>query len=249
MSTSVSITTTQNVRLNYEMASIGDRVLATLIDLSIIFVYEYALIEIGQNNRRSFDSHIYAGLPLFLVWVLLLLPVLYFPLMEIFNNGRSVGKVALNTRVVRLDGTEPRMSDFIIRWLFGLLEIITSAGGFAIIAFLVGGRGQRLGDMAAGTTVAKLKRRVKLEDTLYAETPGENHKVHYPGLEVFSDGDMETIKELLDLCQKEYTVDIIVMLEKAKQKIENKLGVQAKETDVRVFLMRVLQDYNYVTGR
>ena len=39
----LAINTTQNVNLDYKIASIGDRMLAFLIDLFIFFVYLYAV--------------------------------------------------------------------------------------------------------------------------------------------------------------------------------------------------------------
>ena len=53
------------------------------------------------------------GLPLFL----------YFLLWEAFWNGRTPGKAALDLRVVKLDGSKPAFSNYLIRWLLRIIDI------------------------------------------------------------------------------------------------------------------------------
>src|SRR5215213_8087828 len=103
MAETLKINTTQNVRLNFQIASLGDRVLATIIDVVVIYGYIFLMAFILASSR-SIDSPA--------VFIIFLLPVIFYHfLFEVFNNGRSIGKMAMKTRVIRMDGTEPRLGD------------------------------------------------------------------------------------------------------------------------------------------
>ena len=146
---SVEVRTAQNVKIRYEAASIGDRIVAFFLD-GIVLV----AITVGLSGLVSSME---ATLPVS-VSVLLFLPLMmYHLLMEVFFNGQSIGKKTLNIKVVKLDGSRPSLGAYVIRWLFRILEITTFTGVLALIVILVNGKGQRLGDIAAGTTVVKIR--------------------------------------------------------------------------------------------
>jgi uncharacterized RDD family membrane protein YckC len=235
MSENLIINTTQNVRLNFELASLGDRLLAGIIDILILwgvfFVFKWKL-----PNTIPLQVTMY------------IIIVLYHPLFEMFNNGRSIGKLVMKTRVIRLDGTEPTIGDYALRWLLGIFEVLISQGSVAMISFLFGEKSQRLGDMAAGTTVAKLKPRVTLEQTLFEDTD-ENYVPHYPQAGELSTVDIETLKEVMEAINKTYTVSTITLIEKARSTVEAKLGIKAVEKDTLSFIARIVKDYNYISSK
>lgn len=71
--------------------------------------------------------------------------------MEVALKGRSLGKLAVGGRIVRLDGGAAGFRHAFIRALIGVLEIYMTFGGLAVIAGALSSRSQRLGDMVAGT--------------------------------------------------------------------------------------------------
>lgn len=71
--------------------------------------------------------------------------------MEVSLKGRSLGKLAVGGRIVRLDGGAAGFRHAFIRALIGVLEIYMTFGGVAVIAGALSARSQRLGDMVAGT--------------------------------------------------------------------------------------------------
>ena len=109
MSESYKINTTQNVRLSFEVASIGDRMAAGIIDYLVFLAYyillSFLMMQGMIPNGMGYKYFLYTPM------------ILYHLLFETLNNGRSIGKMIMKTRVMRIDGTEPRLGDYILRWL------------------------------------------------------------------------------------------------------------------------------------
>jgi uncharacterized RDD family membrane protein YckC len=240
MAETLKINTTQNVRLNFEVASLGDRIAACIIDQCIIVGYYFLFILSAEKLFGGMTESVYI--------IMLIVGLLYHLLFEIFNNGRSIGKMVMRTRVIRMDGTEPHIGDFFLRWLLGLIEVMGTNGAIALFAYLFGGKGQRIGDMAAGTTVAKLKQRVTLEQTLFEETKPD-YKPAYPQVETLTDLDIETIREVLIAKRQNYSIETILLIEKTKSTLETKLGIKSSEQDSVAFLERLIRDFSYLTGK
>ncbi len=70
---------------------------------------------------------------------------------ELALRGRSVGKLAVGGRIVRLDGGAAGFRHAFIRALIGVLEIYMTFGAVAVLAGAFTARSQRLGDLVAGT--------------------------------------------------------------------------------------------------
>lgn len=240
MSDSVRIDTTQNVRLSFELATLGDRIGAGIIDIVIMYGYIIGMVQMFIHDILP-ESTTFI--------VIVFFPVVFYHLLfEAFNNGRSIGKMALKTRVVRLDGTEPRVGDFFLRWLLGLLELQIGFGSIATFVFLFNGKGQRLGDMVAGTTVAKQKKRVTLEQTIFEEVD-EDYTASYANADKLDDGDIETIKQVVESFEKTYSAATITLLHKTRLVIQDKLDIKGDEKSDKDFLKQIVKDFNYLTGK
>ena len=70
---------------------------------------------------------------------------------ETLTKGKSLGKLAIGGRIVRMDGGSINLRHAAIRALMGVFEFYTTLGGAAALAGLLTPRTQRLGDLAAGT--------------------------------------------------------------------------------------------------
>jgi len=80
------------------------------------------------------------------------LAVIGFPVaMELATHGRSLGRLAAGTRVVRDDGGAAGIRHAFVRALAGVVEIYATLGGLAVIVALLNGRSKRVGDLLAGT--------------------------------------------------------------------------------------------------
>src|SRR5688500_17797153 len=147
MEENLHIRTSTGVDLSFELASLGDRILAWFLDMLVIVAYSFIMAMLVATFT---DGGTTAGV----VLGILLLPAgFYHFLSETLLNGQSIGKRARNIQVLRLDGQQPTIGNYAMRSLIRLLEISLLQGSLAML-FIVGSKyGQRLGDIAAGTTV------------------------------------------------------------------------------------------------
>ena len=236
---SIKITTSQNVDLEYEAAGVGYRMLATLLDEVFKIVYIIILFLIIGLTAKS-NPHFYDGdnnYTLYTILILAALPyTLYYFLSETLMNGQSFGKKIVGTKVVKLDGTQPGVSSYMIR---SLLRIIDS-GLIALIVVAVTEKSQRLGDLAAGTTVIKLGSKVTLRDTILYK-PVTNYKIVFDQVALLSDKDIAIVKEILDHSINKDKSDNLTLL---AQKVKTKIGVSSTLDD-ESFLKTILLDYSH----
>lgn len=234
----IQIQTTQNVPIEYEIGNIGDRLIAALIDWGVLIGYILLLSIINQ----------YLDMPQSLLMVLLTLPIFLYDLVsEVVLNGQSIGKKLRHLKVVRLDGSHPTLRNYLLRWVLRPIDIGITLGAAAMAAILFGGRGQRLGDLAAGTTVVKLQQRITLEDTVLSEVD-EQYTPRYPRVSRLDDPDIEVVKEVLRrLPQLQNPVLKKKLLRKTQDALETKMGMEPATPSVE-FLETVVSDYNAVKG-
>ena len=92
-SMTVSVHTSQNVLLDYQPASVGERILAAIIDYAVIFAWFLIIgLVFGSTGRAGGNFYL----------LLLFLPVVFYDLLsEWLLNGQSVGKIGMNIRVVQ----------------------------------------------------------------------------------------------------------------------------------------------------
>ena len=158
----VQIQTTQNVDIEYDLASIGERMGAAAIDLLIMVGYAVAMLMILGMVEDSFSGSPDIWMAII---ILIYLPVfLYDFLCEAFLDGQTFGKKGMKIKVVKLDGSQPGSGSYLLRWLIAILEKspFVFGGAIGLTVILLNGKGQRLGDLAAGTTVVKVKPAVRI---------------------------------------------------------------------------------------
>ncbi len=240
----IEIQTAQNVNIEYPIASVGERVVAAIIDQLIMVGYIIAMIflYIWILNITE-GSSIYFPVAYFVIWFL---PVFFYHLLcETFLNGQSFGKKLMKMRVVKLDGSQAGIGSYFLRWILAPIDIYFTYGSVGLVTMLVNGKGQRLGDLAAHTTVVKLKAEAKLEDTILKVTPA-NYDVKFPQVSLLNDKDISLVKEVLDMNYKKPDIKVYTgIINKTKEAIEIKIAVN---TDMHplTFLDTVLKDYNYL---
>lgn len=235
---SIQIETTQNVTLEYTPASVGDRILAYLIDSLIIIAWLIMFIFIGVGlgiNSRSNSA------PFVVLFVIGFLPLMFYNLVsELLMNGQTIGKKAMNIRVVMVDGSQPTVGAYLIRWIMRLIDIQLMSGVVAIIAIASNNRGQRLGDMAANTTVVKLRPPVGLSQIMPPATATE-HRVSFPEVTMLTDRDISVVRAVLN----KNTSENQELLHQAALKIKQVTGIQSA-MEPKVFLQTILKDYTHL---
>ncbi|WP_158858615.1 RDD family protein [Lunatibacter salilacus] len=231
------IETAQNIRIQQTIAGVGDRILAYFIDIVVQVAYILILL-IGMGNMNPSG-----GNEMWVIYMILAVPLLlYFFLFETFMNGRTPGKAAMQLRVVKLDGSKPDMFTFFIRWVLRLIDISLTSGGIAVLVILVGGKGQRLGDMAAGTTVISEKNNPTLGTSLMVSLP-ENYSPRYPQVTQLTDAQIQQIKTILDkaLVKREFQV-----IKKLAEQTSSLLAVTHEQRSLE-FLQQIITDYAFYT--
>lgn len=241
-----SIITGQYVELTQTPASVGDRLIGAIIDLAILVSYFVAVMLIFGNYLTPL-SYKTSDVVFILIYVLIFFPViLYFPACEILAKGQSLGKMAMKTRVVTIDGNSPSLGSCLLRWL--LYPIDTFLTGFLGVVFITFGKyRQRLGDLAAGTIV------IKTTSTQYDFFTVSDYNYVQPGYE-------PTYPEAVNLSTKQ--IDVITrtlyssdfsrrneLVYKLAVQVQQYLGVQvASNVYADAFLTTVLNDFYYYSS-
>ncbi|WP_431158517.1 RDD family protein [Winogradskyella poriferorum] len=230
------IETAQNVGINQNVATIGDRLLGYLIDSAIILFYVIAsillLVSLDLDMGDAWAIYLLINLPAFL----------YYVLFETFWDGKTIGKSTMRMRVVKLDGSKPSFANYFVRWILRIVDVVLTSGGAAVVTILIKGNGQRIGDIAAGTTVISEKTKVTIEDTILKEIPSD-YVPSYSQVTVFNDADMRKVKHLYDDAVRNGNHNVIINLHERLVKV---MAVDPKEKPVD-FIAKVIKDYNFYT--
>lgn len=248
----LSINTSQNVQINYKLASIGDRIMAFLIDWIIIISYAllfiFLLSSFFSTNLDSLDESFIdqntSGIIFYLVFFFILFsPVIFYHLLcEQFMQGQSFGKRAMKIKVVMADSGQPGFGNYFIRWILRIIDSFPY-WGVGICSILFSKKSQRLGDLAAGTIVIKLGEQITSSDTVFFEYD-ENHIVKYHNVLRLKDSEIEIIKTIMNKAETENKPEILHTL---VDKIRTVIGAEAVDELATVpFLNQVLKDYNYL---
>ncbi len=256
---SIQINTPFNLALDFEVAALHKRIFAYLADLAILVIYSwgmrqflYSIIEVRHN---------WLGIDIILVSMPMLL---YALVCEVTMHGQSLGKKLLGIRVMSLEGGEPTISQYLLRWatrffewplvfgfvLPGYLVIyqVFSVGFFGIFVLIiiaVSKSYQRLGDLAAGTVVVDTKIKTYLHETVFLDINHNEHTVLFPEVMKMQDRDINTIKAILDAATKKGDYKLAAA---AADKIKNHLKIES-DLSAFEFLEAVLLDYNYLSTK
>ncbi|RZK62486.1 MAG: RDD family protein [Hymenobacter sp.] len=250
----IRVHTTQNVTLEYAVASIGDRIVATLLDYLVLIAWGGAWAVVigllasgasgGHHNIDYGNAAEVLGVAIVvLLGCIIIGPFIFYHLVcEVYFNGQSLGKKARNIRVMRLDGTAPRLGDYFLRWLLRLVEFGFGYGVIAVITIAINGKGQRLGDLAAGTTVISLKPHAAPLHSLASSLMPEGYQPVFLQAADLTDHDVGLLRQLLS---RSLQHDNYVLLNETATKIKDLLHVSSDLPD-EVFLRTILRDHAHI---
>jgi uncharacterized RDD family membrane protein YckC len=233
----ISILTPQNIELEYDLASVGDRIVATIVDRLIIIAYIIILIIIASQSKFTGDI---MQLYIFVAS----LPVMFYSLLsEVFMNGQTLGKRIMRIKVISINGNQPSFSQYLMRWLFRIIDLWMTGNILAVIMVAVNDKRQRLGDVVAGTTLIKTTQRTTINETLYVPVAETNYRTTYPEVISLRDSDIQLIKEVIMNVNKSSNT---MLAYQTMQKIETVLNIKSKHEPL-TFLYAVLSDYNHLS--
>lgn len=235
------INTTQNINLFFTTATIGERMLAYLVDLVIQIAYFIIVAFILLDN--IFNNSDYSTS---IALLLIALPIMFYSLVcESTMEGQTFGKKLLKIKVVKIDGYQAGFFDYFVRWIFAIVDIQM---GFipGVIAMVSTKHTQRLGDLAAGTAVISEKSKYNISHTILMEIT-EDYKPYFSRNQMilFSDNDIRIIKENFELTNKSKNA---VLLKKIAEKIYDVTKLTDKFESDKKLIETFLKDYNYYTA-
>lgn len=246
---SININTSQNVNLSFQLASVGDRMLAFAIDMLIKFAY---LISMWLIFVKAFKLdvivHQMDNWSIMAVYNIIFIPFNFYTLFfETLMEGQTPGKKIVKIKVIKIDAYQASFLDYFARWVFRLVDVFMSSGAVGVVTIISNKNNQRFGDMVAGTSVISLKSQYDISHTILVDIDDE-YTPQFPQVVALSDNDMRIIKDLFNKAAKKQDREVI-------QKICNKIceTTQIKFDKTKLsnaeFVDIVIKDYNYFTGK
>ncbi len=226
-----SIVTGQYVRLRQTPASVGERMVAQVIDWVVQIAYFFLWVLFIRLTGIKFGPTA--------IITLVALPILFYcPLCEMLSGGQTIGKKLIMLRVIMADGTLPSPAAYLLRWLLMIADG-PLLGYVGVLVMILNRNNQRLGDMAAGTLVVKLhsysKIQVSLDEYDYLT---RGYHPSYPQAADLSLEQVDIIRRAIDSEQPE-------RISQLSQKVQQLLGVSRRESGDEFFLRRIVRDYQY----
>lgn len=149
-----TIRTPEMVRFDFRLAGLGSRFLAWAVDVAVIAALLLAVVAVGAllTALLGFAVGPELGLALTLVAVFLVLHG-YFMFFEWRWSGRTPGKKFMRLRVLQDNGTRIAGFQAVGRNLLRLFDSLFPFYAIGAAVAAASTRGQRLGDLVAGTIV------------------------------------------------------------------------------------------------
>ncbi|NJK78860.1 MAG: RDD family protein [Chloroflexaceae bacterium] len=160
------IDTPENIEFSYDVAGIGSRFLAAIIDTAIILLLQAVLSAvIGAIFVQVNDLSGGVGSIVLAIWGLLSFLFLwgYYLFFEMVWNGQSPGKRSIRLRVVRTGGRPVTFVASAVRNLVRVIDFLPLFYGLGVLMMFIDQRARRLGDLAGGTLVVKEQHTISLE--------------------------------------------------------------------------------------
>ena len=234
----VRVRTTQNVYIDYALASIGDRILAYLIDrvILIFYILVIAYFFVQTKIENVWVYFIFIGFPVFF----------YSLLFEITMNGQTPGKRVLKIQVLNMDGTPATIGGYLLRWIFAIVDFYILSGVVAVICIAMGGKGQRVGDVVANTTVVKANSEKEITGSEIFIVPEQTHTPTFARVTELNDRDIELIQRALDAMLDHANAEPAIAI---TEKIKSRLDIQS-DLSPNDFLRTIVKDYSMLmSGR
>ncbi|MBA3901561.1 MAG: RDD family protein, partial [Bacteroidetes bacterium] len=167
------------------------------------------------------------------------LPVMFYSLAcESFLHGQSFGKKIRKIKVVKVDGSEAGIGNYLLRWIFRVIEVLPY-GVIAIIAILMNKKGQRVGDLAAGTTVIKIREN-QTKAPFNFIPPEQDYIPVFSEAALLTDKELRLINQALQAKESENYHKVLGIL---AGKLKTHLNIQTKKYH-EDFLTTLVKDYN-----
>jgi len=238
----IRITTSQNIDIDYEIGGLGERILALLIDCGI-FILVYLL---GVFTVLGFTVLRASGVSTIIAIIIYALLLVFYDLIcEVFMNGQSIGKRVMKIKVISIDGNRPTFGQYLLRWLFRIVDFTLTIGGCALICAIVTEKCQRLGDIVAGTTLIRTSQRANVSTLAFSPVITDYTPI-FNEVTQLKDKDIVLIHEVIENYMKSGNTVVVYSTAAHLKKV---LAVNAPpEMSDLLFLQTLVKDYNQITA-
>jgi uncharacterized RDD family membrane protein YckC len=169
----LNIDTPEQVHLRFNVAGIGSRFVAVLLDMLVIvaiyvieiFVFLAIAATFPQAGSHTELNTAGKWFLAFIIFFQFLLYWGYFALFEAFWHGQTLGKRVMKLRVIKDSGRQITFFESLARNLLRLIDYLPGLYLVGVITMLCNKLNKRLGDFAAGTLV--IHERVDEQPLLY----------------------------------------------------------------------------------
>jgi uncharacterized RDD family membrane protein YckC len=157
-----TLETPENIEVEFDLAGIGSRFCAMLIDTFLLGLILVAIglltcIPLGlvsTGGRFGEQAASWIGALIFAVVAMLLFGG-YYVLFELLMRGQTPGKRNMRIRVIRDDGTAITANEVLIRNFVRIVDFLPAGYAVGGTVMFFHPMAKRLGDVAAGTIVVK----------------------------------------------------------------------------------------------
>lgn len=240
----ITISTAQNVDIEYEVAGLGERIAARLIDLAgfaILYIVVLILMVAAQFSTSG-------NLSIVLIIIFAVIFIFYDLVCEMTMDGQSFGKKIMKIKVISLDGGQPTFGQYLMRWIFRIIDfgVMFGWGVVALVAVAVTEKHQRIGDKLAKTTLIKTVPRTRIDNVAFSFSLPEDYEPTFKEVLHLNDRDAELIHEVLTGYYTTGNPDLIYAMA-AKTKTHIAVNIPAGMNELQ-FLETVMKDYKHVTA-
>ncbi len=192
------VITSEKVPFTFQIAGLGSRFLAILVD----FILVVALIGAGVGAGMVLEiARGGVGVGVILIWRFVVITC-YFLLFEWLWFGQTPGKKLIGIRVIQWDGTNITFFQSALRNLLRIVDILPGFFGVGALVALSNREHCRLGDLAANTLVVHLEAKPRPSFRAIL-APSEEQEKRRVVLQQATDQLSRNQKEtILDLCAR-----------------------------------------------
>lgn len=198
-----TVETPEQIDVAYDVAGIGSRFLAALLDhIFIALILSVSCVFVGIAASAldlGLDDGLIAGLLGLGVYLSLCAYHIFF---ETLWNGQTPGKRLIGLRMVRTGGRPIGFLGSTIRNFIRLVDFLPVLYGLGVIVMFIDRRSRRLGDLAAGCMAVRERQAVTLESlsaptaTLPPVVPAAQ-QITIPNLHAIQRADYDIVQEYL----------------------------------------------------
>jgi uncharacterized RDD family membrane protein YckC len=252
-----TVETPDHIELRFQLAGIGKRFLAYLVDRLILFglilalFVALSLVLFAGGKLAAVTDFIYKMRKVLGQWIIGLAILVYgaislgyFILFEYVWSGSTPGKRSQHIRVVRTDGAPVSFLEAAVRNILRAVDILGDVYPLGLVVMFIDSRNRRLGDMAAGTlVVTESESSLPLAENSRSSLGGDDQQLRMVAAAMTS-GDYQLVRKFLvrrEALDPEYRQQLA---QEIVDRIFNRSSVTVKPSnDLELFLERIEADY------